>query len=59
MSKKKEIKSEEGVCPNCGGTLEYGSSEPCDGMFMYEVECEECEYNGEEWYTLEFSGHSE
>ena len=48
-----------GICPFCGSDyLDYGGMEPEDNnMVYYPWTCKNCGLQGEEWYTLEFSGH--
>ena len=48
----------EGVCPNCGGSLEYGLSDVIDEQVSYDIRCEECDFEGQEWYDLVFDGMS-
>ena len=44
----------EGICPDCGGPLDYDSFVP-DGMgAYYEVHCPNCNFSGKEWYDLTF-----
>jgi len=47
-----------GVCPKCGGgNLNYECSEPCDESIKYPYTCEDCGFEGVEWYGLQFAGH--
>ena len=47
-----------GQCPKCGGNnLEYGVSEPLDGSIYYPYTCQDCNFDGDEFYNLEFVGH--
>lgn len=48
-------KVEEGKCPKCGSSLEYGSAEINDGYVEYECECH-CGFSGKEFHDLVFSG---
>jgi len=54
-----KVIQEEGVCPCCGDTLDYGSSYPQDGMYAYEWNCEndKCNATGVEWYEMNFIEH--
>lgn len=51
--KVKEIT--QGYCPNCGkNNLNYSPLE-IDGLSLcYPFTCEDCNFEGEEWYNLEF-----
>jgi hypothetical protein len=50
-------KGEEGVCPKCGKSLEYGHSEIVDMTVNYDVNCpnEDCEFSGIECYEMTFA----
>ena len=50
---------EPGVCPRCGGDLEYGTSEPVGNSLFYECSCPACGFSGKEWYLLTFTGYSD
>lgn len=51
--------NECGVCPRCGkGDLEYGSIELIDNMCYFPYECKSCGLEGEEWYSMQFTGHN-
>ena len=48
-----------GVCPRCGKEdLEYGSIELEDNMCYFPYECKSCGLEGEEWYSMQFTGHN-
>jgi hypothetical protein len=50
---------EEGICPNCGNNdLEYGSSDSEGDAICYAWNCNECDSEGLEWYSLTFTGHN-
>jgi len=55
----KKLSNEAGKCPCCGSDdLDYEGMEPEDNnMVYYPWTCNDCGATGEEWYTLEFSGH--
>lgn len=48
----------EGVCPNCGGEIEYGTAEPEGNSLGYEYFCSECGGSGIEWYDLDFDSQT-
>ena len=54
---RKEIKgSEENVCPKCGhGSLEYGERDVMDFSVSWQVQCLECNWEGEEVHDMRFS----
>lgn len=52
------IGEEEGVCPDCGAEIEYGTAEPEGNSLGYEYFCPECENSGTEWYDLDFDSHT-
>lgn len=52
------IGEEEGVCPDCGAEIEYGTAEPDGNSLGYEYFCPECENSGVEWYDLDFDSHT-
>lgn len=50
----------QGYCPKCGGNnLSYGLSYPDGNQMRYEVDCDDCEWTGYEWYELKFIEYSE
>lgn len=49
----------EGICPECGGNLDYGLTYPEGESLGYEYTCEDCGGQGYEWYNLEFTTHDE
>ena len=50
--------SEAGKCPKCGSeNLNYGSLVIEGEGLKYPYDCEDCKFEGEEWYDLEFSAH--
>ncbi len=50
---------EEGICPICGGELEYGDDEPLDDGGVYEWTCPNCGATGKEGYNKVFDQHYE
>ena len=51
---------EEGKCPKSGSELAYGLFEVTDGEYGYfEVWCNNCDFNGREWYKLVFDGFTD
>ena len=51
--------NEMGRCPFCNDyNLEYGSVEFDSNMQYFPWKCKSCGRTGEEWYTMEFSGHN-
>ena len=50
---------EEGICPICGGELEYGDDEPLDDGGVYEWTCPSCGATGKEGYNKVFDQHYE
>lgn len=48
---------EEGICPICGGELEYGDDEPLDDGGVYEWTCPSCGATGKEGYNKVFDKH--
>ena len=48
---------EEGICPICGGELEYGDDEPLDDGGVYEWTCPSCGATGKEGYSKVFDRH--
>lgn len=50
--------NECGVCPKCGKEdLEYGTIELRDDMCYFPYKCNNCGLKGEEWYSMQFTGH--
>jgi len=53
-------KQEQGQCPKCkSDDLEYSNGELTDGGFVYDVICNQCNWEGQGWYNLVFSGYYE
>ncbi len=60
-----KVRIEEGHCPKCGSqdleygdsNLEYGDSEPKDQSIHYPYTCCNCDFDGEEVYSMEFAKH--
>lgn len=48
---------EEGICPICGGELEYGDDEPLDDGGVYDWTCPSCRAIGKEGYSKVFDRH--
>ena len=48
---------EEGLCPICGGELEYEGDEPLDDGGVYEWTCPSCGATGKEGYNKVFDRH--
>ena len=49
---------EEGKCPKCGSEyLNYDCLVIESNGLKYPYDCEDCNFEGEEWYDLEFSTH--
>lgn len=57
--KKKEIRREAGVCPKCGEqNLSYETIlQVSEEGVCYPYICNDCEFEGNEWYSIEFSEH--
>lgn len=55
-----EFKSNKaGICPFCGSEeLEYRAIELEGEMCYFPWTCPNCKHEGEEWYSLEFTGHN-
>lgn len=47
----------EGICPICGGELEYEGDEPIDDGGVYEWTCPSCGATGKEGYDKVFDRH--
>lgn len=51
--------NEVGTCPHCGSDdLVYESMVYEGDSLYYPFKCQECDLEGEEWYSLEFQGHN-
>jgi len=58
MSKQREIQISQGICPKCGSdNLEYGPVEPEDESIYYPYTCQNCDFDGNEYYDVNFTGH--
>lgn len=57
MKMKAPGADEEGICPICGGKLEYGDDEPLDDGGVYEWTCLHCGATGKEGYDKVFDKH--
>ena len=57
MEMKNQDADEEGVCPICGGELEYGNDKPLDDGGVYEWTCPDCGAIGKEGYSKVFDRH--
>lgn len=45
----------QGLCPVCGGELEYGLGNTGDGdLYVYDVTCNKCGASGKEFYNMKF-----
>ena len=45
-----------GQCPKCGSVnLDFGCSEPVGDSIKYPFSCEDCKFEGIEWYDVSFS----
>ena len=59
IKKIKELPNEQGLCPFCNGHfLSYDAIQFEGNMAYFPWKCEECEHRGEEWFELNFAGHS-
>lgn len=57
--KKEELTNKQGVCPRCGEIIDnYGAIEFEGDMCYFPWHCNKCGLEGEEWYSLEFTGHN-
>lgn len=56
--RKKTINAvcQEGICPLCGGSLEYGARDDIDSGGTFAWECENCGATGEEGFDRVFDG---
>lgn len=57
MEMKDPDAGEEGICPICGGELEYGSDKPLDDGGVYDWTCFDCGATGKEGYSKVFDQH--
>lgn len=50
------MKTEQGVCPKCGDSLEYDTYQMKDDALCYFVWCpgKVCGWQGTEWYRTEY-----
>lgn len=49
----------QGICPFCGeSNLEYGAVKFEGEMCYFPWKCLQCEHEGEEWYSMDFTGHN-
>lgn len=48
---------QEGICPICGGPVEYVCSEQMDSGGVHHWDCPKCGASGEEGYDEVFDGH--
>lgn len=48
---------EEGICPVCGGELEYGNDNPTDNGGLIDWTCPDCGATGKEGYDKVFDRH--
>lgn len=56
---KTKYTNEQGFCPRCNsGNLDYGAVRLEGEMCYFPYTCEDCGQQGEEWYSMEFSGHN-
>lgn len=55
-----KVKSnQQGVCPKCNGkNLDHECLQLVGDMMYYPWKCLDCSQQGEEWYRVEFAGHS-
>jgi C4-type Zn-finger protein len=60
MLKESQFKSnKQGECPVCGKQdLDYGAAEFEGDMMYFPWTCNQCKAQGEEWYSMEFTGHN-
>ncbi len=57
---EKGMISEQGLCPKCQTHgLEYGAMELQDSMIYYAYSCENCTFEGKEWFELSFQCHTD
>jgi len=51
---------EDGFCPKCGSSeLDYKDTEMEDGQIAHIYTCEKCKFEGIEWYSKVFAGHTD
>lgn len=56
---KEDYTNRQGECPKCHGyNLDYKAVRYEGSMCYYPYECEDCGQEGQEWYSMEFSGHN-
>ncbi len=49
-----------GVCPKCGEhDLAYEICVNTAEYLYYPYTCEDCDFNGKEWYTIKFYEHTD
>ena len=49
----------QGHCPYCDSdNLDYGRTEFEGEMCYFPFTCQDCGKEGEEWYSMEFTGHN-
>ena len=47
-----------GQCPKCGSNnINYESLTIVDNGLYYPYDCEDCKFEGKEWYEIEFYAH--
>lgn len=57
--RKEDYTNKQGYCPKCGGgMLDYEAAKFEDDMMYFPYVCNNCEQEGEEWYSLNFDGHN-
>ena len=57
-SNSNDIGTEEGICPECGAEIMYGTIEPNMNSLGYIYFCPNCDDGGIEWYDLDFDSHT-
>lgn len=56
---KKYISNNQGICPCCNSdNLDYDAVQFEDNMLYFPFTCLNCETQGEEWYSMDFTGHN-
>lgn len=54
-----ELENSMGVCPYCKEqNLDYGAIQLEGEMAYFPYKCYNCGLEGEEWYSMEFTGHN-